>query len=183
MQNATTCWQSLTCASVAYFGTSICGRFDRFEMLHDVASKNKLPRTKELRKPFKAESKAQMLLREMIGFDQWCVYRKTMRILVKPGKHFWIIGNVFGHYNRFRPLIGKPDVLRIDNQDKLFVTDFCAIQKHQEETPYTDKVVLFTLNLINDEKKFFKTINRIKEFKLNSMKECALWELKNKVTI
>ena len=128
-------------------------------------------------KPLKSESKAQELLRDLIGFDQWEVYRKTNRVLVRQGKLFWIIGNVFGSYNKFRPFIGKPDVVRIDNSDKLYATSFCVDQGGGEQTPYTDKVVTFATHLMADLKEFMKHANRIEEKNFNTMKECAVWEI------
>ena len=132
---------------------------------------------KRLRKPLKAEAKAQALLRDMIGYDQWRIYRKTNRIIVKPNNHFWMIGDVFGDYNKSSPFTGKPDVVRIDNAEKLYATNFCAIQLGGEKTPYSDQVMFFALSLISDEKRFAKTVNRINEKKFKKMKECAVWNV------
>jgi len=147
--------------------------------IEDTTKKSKKSlksRRKESRKAFKAESNAQILLREFIDFEQWQTYRRTNRIIVRPNKYFWIVGDIFGNYNKHRPFSGKPDVVRIDNPKKLYLTDFCVAQGGGESTPYTDKVMSFTLSLIDDEKAFVKTINRIGEKNFNKLKECALWD-------
>ncbi len=71
----------------------------------------------------------------------------------------------------------KPDVIRIDNVDKLHYTSFCVAQNGGGPTPYTDKVISFATHLINDEKAFVKSINRIREDTLEKMPECAFVEL------
>ena len=86
-----------------------------------------------------------------------------------------MIGDVFGSFNKFHPFSGKPDVLRIDDPEKLYSTSFCVDQLGGENTPYTDKVILFAMHLINNEQSFVKTINRISKRKFNEIKECALW--------
>jgi hypothetical protein len=131
---------------------------------------------RERRALLKSEAKAQQLLKEFVGVEQWRVYRRTNRVIAKPGKHFWIIGDVFGTYDKFHPFIGKPDVVRVDDVDKLYATDFCVMQSGGEKTPYTDKVISFVVHLVNDEPAFIKTINRMGEKKFNEMKECALWD-------
>lgn len=130
------------------------------------------------RKPLKSESKAQELLRDLIGFEQWQAYRKTNRVLVQQGKLFWIVGDVFGNYNKFTPFSGKPDVVRIDDPKKLYVTSFCVAQAGREETPYTDKVITFATHLLADLKEFMKHANRLSEHTFNTMKECAVWDIK-----
>jgi hypothetical protein len=137
-------------------------------------TKPKKVNKKLARKSLKAEAKAQELIKELAGTEQWEVYRRTMRVITKPNKFFWIIGDVFGKYNKFQPFAGKPDVVRIDNDKKLYATSFCVDQRGGEETPYTDKVVAFLTHLIHDEKEFIKIGNRIDEHKFNKMKECAV---------
>ena len=132
---------------------------------------------KRKRKQLKSEATAQELLKELIGVKQWEVYRKTNRVILKPNKHFWIIGDIFGNYKKEYPFNGKPDVVRIDNPNKLCCTSFCVAQGGGDDTPYTDKVVSFAVHLIEDELSFFKTGNRIGEKKFNKMKECAVWEI------
>lgn len=127
----------------------------------------------------KSEAKAQDLLRDLIGKDQWAIYRKTNRVLVKPGKYFWMIGDVFGSMNKKNPFIGKPDVVRVDNPDKLYTTYFCVDQAGGDQTPYTDKVIAFATHLMADELAFFKMANRLGERNLKAMKECAIWNLSN----
>jgi hypothetical protein len=127
------------------------------------------------RKRLKAEAKAQDLLKKIIGIDQWRIYRKTDRVILKPQKHFWIIGNYFGRLNKAKPFFGKPDVIRIDNNKKLHITEFCVDQAGGENTPFTDKVVFFASHLISNEKEFIKTINRTGEKTLKTIKESAIW--------
>jgi len=174
---------SMCVGSVMYMDGNFSG--GRFDTIPSFSSQQPLKKIKEsskafrkrLRKPLKAEAKALVLLREMIGYDQWKVYRKTNRILVKPGRYFWMIGNIFGTYNKNHPFSGKPDVVRIDNPKKLHSTSFCVMQFGGEETPYTDKVLLFCLSLIHDEKDFVKTVNRTGEKTFNKMAECAVWDI------
>ena len=126
---------------------------------------------KVARKPLKSESKAQELLRDLIGFDQWEVYRKTNRVILFRSYLYWMIGDIFGHYNRATPFYGKPDVVRIDNLDKLYVTDLCVAQGSGETTPYTDKVITFATHLMISEQAFLQNANRIGEKTFNKMKE------------
>jgi hypothetical protein len=132
-------------------------------------------REKGRRKHLKAEAKAQEMLRNFIGAEQWAVYRKTNRVIIKPNKRFWIIGNYFGHYNKATPFFGKPDVIRIDNDKKLHITEFCVDQSGGEQTPFTDKVIFFASHLCAAENEFIKLVNRIGERTLNEIKECAIW--------
>ena len=132
---------------------------------------------KVARKPLKSESKAQELLRDLIGWDQWKVYRKTNRVILLQGGLYWMIGDIFGNYNKATPFSWKPDVVRIDNPDKLYATDLCVAQGSGETTPYTDKVITFATHLMADEKEFMRHANRIGEMTFNKMKECAVWEI------
>jgi hypothetical protein len=149
------------------------------------------------RKRLKAEAKAQDLLRSIIGVEQWRVYRKTNRLILKPNSHFWIIGDYKDSYNKFKPFFGKPDVIRIDNAKKIYATEFCVDQAGGGHTPFTDKVIAFASHLANDEKEFVKTdkviafashlandekefvktINRIGELKFKTIKESAIWSV------
>ena len=185
---AGSCIISFPIATVVNFGDAFrqCTSLQTVDQHHHITAGSIQRRFKEsakrmrkrLRKPLKAEANAQVLLRDIVGWNQWEVYRKTNRILVKPNKHFWIIGNVFGSYNKRSPFSGKPDVVRIDNPKKLYATSFCAVQSYSSEaTPYTDQVILFILNLIDDETLFLKTVNRMGEKKFNKMKECATWNI------
>jgi hypothetical protein len=135
---------------------------------------SKEERKKAEKKHRKAENKAVLLLQNLIGSDQCDAYRKTHRIITKPGKFFWIIGDVFNFLKGDAPFSGKPDVVRVDNEKKLHITSFCVAQVGGQ-TPYTDKVIAFVTHLINDERAFVKTINRIRESTLKKMDECAVW--------
>jgi hypothetical protein len=148
-------------------------------VLREVKSEKQIERDQKKlkRKQLKSEAKAQDLLKSMIGGDQWRVYRKTNRVILKPNSHFWIVGNYMGKYNKFDPFTGKPDVIRIDNKKKLHVTEFCVDQAGGDNTPFTDKVIAFASHLANDEKQFVKTINRIGELKFKTIKKCAIWNL------
>jgi hypothetical protein len=136
------------------------------------------PKKLDIKKNLKAEAKACELIADLIGDEQASIYKKTKRIITKPGKYFWIVGNVFQDRIYHDPFDGKPDVVRIDNEKKLYYTSFCVDQLVREQTPYTDKVISFATNLVLNEKEFKKTINRISEGKFNKIKECALWEFK-----
>jgi hypothetical protein len=127
------------------------------------------------RKQLKAEAKAQELLKQIIGLDQWRIYRRSNRVILKPKNHFWIIGNYFEAYKKAKPFDRKPDVIRIDNEKKMHVTLFCIDQAGGENTPFTDKVVFFASHLIDDEKMFVKTANRIGERTFKTIKESAIW--------
>ena len=133
---------------------------------------------KQGRAPFKSECNAQQLLREVIGFDEWAVYRRTNRLLVR-GQRDWLIGNIFGEYNKNRPFSGKPDVVRIDGKAKLnrkwHGTSFCVDPITREELPYTDKVLAFATNCLAEEKEFIKIGNRIGEKIFNKVPECAVF--------
>ena len=134
------------------------------------------PKKIDIKKNLKAEAKACELMYDLIGNEQAEIYKKTKRIITKPSKYFWIVGNVFNDRIYHDPFDGKPDVVRIDNEKKLYYTSFCVDQLVREQTPYTDKVISFATNLTLDERKFKKTINRISEGKFNKMEECALWK-------
>jgi len=129
----------------------------------------------QLKKNKKAENKAILLMQNIIGSQQCDVYRKTYRVIVKPSKWFWVIGNVFDSYHEENPFYSKPDVIRVDNPKKLHITYFCVDQKGGGPTPYTDKVITFTAHLMNNEKSFVRTINRLGEKTLDEMPECALY--------
>jgi hypothetical protein len=133
---------------------------------------------KQKRAPFKSECNAQQLLREVIGFEAWKVYRKTNRLLVR-GKHDWLIGNVFGEYNKHRPFIGKPDVVRIDGKAKLSSkwhgTSFCVDPIHKESLPYTDKVLAYAAKCLGEEEDFTEIGNRIGERSFNKISKCAIF--------
>jgi hypothetical protein len=169
---------------------------------------NKKLAIKQRRAPFASECMAQQLLRDMIGFEQWKVYRRTNRLLVRC-THDWIIGNIFNSYNKFTPFSGKPDVVRIDSrmefrekagktffgllsekgQKRLGIkhkeakevikyqaTNFCVIMDNNPEpVPYTDQVIAFASHLVQDDKAFYKTINRLDEKTFNKIPECAVF--------
>jgi hypothetical protein len=163
-------------ATCSYFGQVVDAEYP--PLAHPIKMSDPRQAERVKRKKLKAESRAQELLKQIIGVDQWRVYRKACRVIVKPGRHFWVIGNMFGNYDKFNPFGAKPDVVRIDNAKKLHITDFCVDQAGGDSTPYTDKVVTFATFLINDELGFVKTINRIGERTINEMKPCAVWEVK-----
>jgi len=141
---------------------------------------NKRQQLKAQRAPYKSECKAQLLLRDLIGFEQWKVYRRTNRVIV-IGKHSWIIGNVFGDYHRSQPFLAKPDVVRLDGvrrwRGHYPSTSFCFLDRCNEPIPYTDKVYALVMNLINDEKEFLRTGNRIREQKLKTVPESAVYSV------
>jgi hypothetical protein len=167
-----TCFTAATCAYVGeYVNAHSLGPPPANNRRHKKKSK------KINRKQLKAEARAQMQLRQIIGAEQWAVYRKTNRIICKPKKYFWIIGNYFNTYNKFFPFSGKPDVLRIDNADKLQITSYCIDQASGNQTPYSDKIIFFTSHLAADEKQFLRMANRLSEKKLNRIKECAIWAI------
>lgn len=178
---------TMICCTGAYIGRTIAHigpglHNNTYNFQAPEAQQKRFKDSKKLdRKPLKSESKAQELLRDFIGTEQWKVYRKTNRVLVSQGsllkKHFWMIGDVFGGYNKFHPFRGKPDVVRIDNPTKLYTTYFCVDQSGGESTPYTDKVILFATHLSADLKEFMKNANRLGERTFNKMKECAVWEI------
>lgn len=126
------------------------------------------------KKHVEAEETAKNFIVNVLGEEQAEVYNRSMRVILKPGKHFWVIGDVNKSYHEQDPFVGKPDVIRIDNQDKLHYTSFCVDQRGGGPTPYTDKVVSFAIHCFNDEKSFIKTINRIREDTLKEMPECAV---------
>lgn len=123
----------------------------------------------------KAENKAVLLLQNIIGVDQCDVYRKTHRVILKPENRFWVIGDVREMINEINMFTVKPDVIRVDNAEKLHVTFFCVHDASDVRIPYTDKVVTLASHLLADEKAFYKTCNRIKEETLEKMPECAMW--------
>ena len=172
-----TCMASST---VSFYQT--CGSFASGQVWpvsgEQVHGNSFKPKKLDIKKNLKAEAKACELISDLIGDEQAVVYKKTKRIITKPGKFFWIVGNVFQDRIYHDPFDGKPDVVRLDNEKKLYYTSFCVDQLIRERTPYTDKVISFATNLILNEKEFKKTINRISEGKFNSIKECALWEFK-----
>jgi hypothetical protein len=129
------------------------------------------------RKQLKAEAKAQELLKQIIGLEQWRTYRRSNRVVLKPKNHFWIIGNYFEEYKKAKPFNGKPDVIRIDNDKKLHVTLFCVAQAGGENTPFTDKVIFFASHLIDNEKMFVEMANRIGERTFKTIKESAIWAI------
>lgn len=130
---------------------------------------------KEERKPFKAECRAQMLMQEMIGMDEWRVYRRTARVRV-DGDFTWFIGNVLNGYDKFRPQGGKVEVMRIDGNvgENLLATTFC-VETTGESVTWTDRVISMAAHCADDEKGFYKTANRIREHRLNGMPEAARW--------
>ena len=100
----------------------------------------------DIKKQKKAENKAVKLLQNMIGPEQCDIYRKTHRIIVKPEKVFWVIGDCLNSFNDKQPFNNKPDVFRVDNAKKNHVTYFCVDQAGGGKTPYTDKVISFVSN-------------------------------------
>lgn len=132
-------------------------------------------RKAQKKKHRKAENKAVLLMQNMIGSEQCDVYRKFHRVIVKPNKRFWVIGNISNSFHKDLPFSGKPDVVRIDNAKKLHITWFCVDQNGGGKTPYTDKVITFASHLMNDEEAFVKTVNRVSEDTLDKMYECAKW--------
>ena len=166
--DATACYYS----TVATYGAGLGGTCEG--MVYGFEAPISDEERKELRKKeLKAENKALLLLQNIIGSEQCDVYRKTHRIVTKPSNFFWIIGDMFNNFKEDKPFYGKPDVIRIDNEKKLHITSFCVDQVG-DRTPYTDKVITFATHLINDEKAFVKTINRISESTLKKIDECAL---------
>ncbi|MFH1526280.1 MAG: hypothetical protein ABIG69_06440 [Bacteroidota bacterium] len=176
---------SFTCSSVAYPTSSqlitsgpLNAQSHFVESYEIRKAENKKLKPKEIRKPFKAESYAQQMLREIVGFDEWMVYRRTNRVIV-AGNYNWLIGNVLGNYNKFNPLLRKPDVVRLDGKRKIRkgwqATSFCIISESKEELPYTDKVLAFASHCLNDEKEFYKIANRIGEKIFNKIPECAIF--------
>ena len=133
---------------------------------------------RQFRNSLRAESYAQQLLRTMIGFDGWRVYRRTNRVVVH-GKKDWLMGDLFGNYNRFYPLVGKPDVVRIDGRRRLGkgwqTTSFCVVSQSRDDLPYTDKELAFAVYCLNDEDEFYKLANRIGEGIFNQLPECAVF--------
>lgn len=55
----------------------------------------------------------------------------------------------------------------------MHVTTFCVDARHNEQTPYTDKVIAFVSHLLEDEKAFFKTANRLRECTLKKLPHMA----------
>lgn len=171
--------QQANCQRIALFYASCA--FGPFQTSYNpfgiipVDGKEKILSKKKKRKPLKAEAKAQQMLQDLIGVDQWRIYRKTNRVLVNK-KHKWIIGNIFGKYNKSEPLCGKPDVLRIDgkNGKGYSATSFC-IDPATRNIPYTDKVISYAIHCVDNELDFYHTGNRIGEQKLNKLPECALF--------
>ncbi|KKN27441.1 hypothetical protein LCGC14_0864560 [marine sediment metagenome] len=153
-------------------------------LMHDldgrlVPAKRPSKSKKETRKPFKAESKAQEMLRDLIGFEQWQVYRETNRLAVS-GTSLWLIGNLFGSYRKNNPFSSKPDVARIDGKRLLksgwHATTFCIDPvRTGESLPYTDKVLTFAAACLWDEKGFKKTGNRITEVNFNDLPKSAIF--------
>lgn len=139
------------------------------------------------RKQLKAEAKAQEMMKDLIGVDQWKVYRETNLVAVK-GKWVWLIGDYFKNYNKFDPFRGKPDVIRIDKKvksvwQKFFqpdrgtpATKFCVETRTNDVYPYTDKVMSFMVQCAHEEDKFYAMANRIGELNINLIPRCALYE-------
>lgn len=166
---------SLSTCQMVDIDTMAMGQIDR--VYNEVKDEKRRVRNEKklYRKRLKAEAKAQDLLKSMIGLEEWKTYRPTNRVILKPNKHFWIVGDYFGSYDKSKPFSGKPDVIRIDNQKKMHITTFCVDQFGGDDTPFTDKIIFFVTHLAADENLFVKTINRIGEKTLNSVKECAVW--------
>ena len=165
----------IECSTVAWSGDlDWAGNFDPTRYGY-YAGLSEEEREQQLKDHKKAENKAILLLQNLLGADQCDIYRKTKRVIVKPGKWFWIIGDAFDSYIEKDPFVSKPDVVRIDNPNKLHITTFCVDQRSGGPTPYTDKVIAFASHLMNNEKAFVRTINRIQEKTIGKMMECATW--------
>lgn len=134
------------------------------------------PQQLDLEKREKAEKKALLLMQNIIGSKQCDAYRQWYRVIAKPSKYFWIIGDIFGKGRKHLPPIIKPDVVRLDDSEKLYYTSFCVQQDHASWTPYTDQVISFTMHLLNNENDFVKRINRITEDIFKKMLKCAVFE-------
>lgn len=143
---------------------------------------------KERRKPFKAECFAQQLLREVIGFSEWQIYRQTYIVGVKAS-YVWLIGNVFRSYSKFHPLDSKPDVVRIDQKgfwgrilsplkEGVPMTKFCVDDQSNEQMPYSDKVLSRAVQCAHYEEHFYKMANRIGEATMKKMPLMALYDPK-----
>ncbi len=133
-----------------------------------------------------------MLLQQLIGMEQWRIYREANIVAVR-GQHVWLIGDIFKSYNKFRPFNGKPDVVRIDKKtpralldivlhgykvargERTPFTSFCVITRG-ERTPYTDKVFSYAVQCAHDEQAFYKMANRINESTFKKIPKCAIYE-------
>lgn len=166
------------CGSVTYANSrgfpAAHGRGDPYYGYSDDFNNTKQGREKLGKQHRKAENKALLLMQNLIGSEQSDIYRKDHRVILKPNRWFWVIGNVFESFCEDDPFRSKPDVIRIDNPKKLHFTSFCVAQSGGGPTPYTDKVITFATHLMGDEKAFVKTVNRIREDTLNNMPECAV---------
>lgn len=163
-----------------YFDISTNPIYPRTVLNHPKALRQQVAQAeKQRRKAFRAEARAQVMLREIVGFEQWQVYRRTCRVAIF-GKWNWLIGDVFGQYNRAYPMRSKPDVVRVDGRSKLSrryqTTYFCVEDRAGENIPYTDKVLAFAVHCLNDESGFYKLANRLGERSFNKVPECALFE-------
>ena len=122
----------------------------------------------------KAEKKALLLFQNLFGADNCDLYRENHLVKLKPGRFWWIIGDLEKSFDEKHPFNRKPDVARVDNWLKWHITLFCVDQAGSEPTPFTDKVIVFATHLQNDEKAFFRTINRIRETTVKKLPRCAV---------
>lgn len=132
---------------------------------------------KESRKPFKAECRAQQMLRDIIGVDEWRVYRRTMSLAV-VGTYTWLFGNITGGWERRNPYGGHVGVYRVDGaspEGKCLLTSFCIAPRGWEQMPFTDRVMTLAMFCANDEVAFKNEANRTGEYKFNKPPVCAEW--------
>ena len=154
---------------------------------HDRRYMGQKPEGLTDKKKLKAECKAQLLIQDIIGLDEWKKYRKTGVIGVY-GKRLWLIGDIFQKHDRFNPFVGKPGVVRVDQRFtgriegpitglKVPVTDFCIYAHSREQTPYSDKVISCVVQCAYDEKGFNKTANSMGERLLKKIPEHGAYDI------
>ena len=115
----------------------------------------------EARRREEAEKKAAQLLIDVLGLEQYEVYKRTGRILIHGNKHDWIV-HQSGMVQRF---------------EKHKVIDLCVSLAERWRYPKDDNIVAMALTAKLNEDELISKANKIRERKKEKLDECAVLEL------
>lgn len=115
----------------------------------------------EAQRKREADKKAAQLLEDVLGLDQYKVYRETGRILVHGQKHDWIVHSS-GMVQRF---------------EKHKVIDLCVRLKDPWKYPKDDNIVALALTAKLNEDLLVEKANKIRERDKAQAPDCAILDL------
>jgi hypothetical protein len=115
----------------------------------------------EAQRKREADKKARQLLEDVLGLEQYRVYRETGRILVHGQKHDWIVHSS-GMVQRF---------------EKHKVIDLCVRLKDPWKYPKDDNIVALALTAKLNEDLLVEKANKIRDRDKTEAPDCAMLEL------